>query len=58
MTIASRLTTHALRTRRGMFMKIAVIGCGIGSDLVRNLIQSNKIEQVICCDLDQKDWIE
>jgi predicted dehydrogenase len=38
-----------------MFMKIAVIGCGYwGPNLVRNLIQSNKIEQVICCDLDQK----
>src|SRR5512136_2913857 len=36
-------------------MKIAVIGCGYwGPNLVRNLIQSNKIEQVICCDLDQK----
>jgi len=36
-------------------MKIAVIGCGYwGPNLVRNFIQSNKIEQVICCDLDQK----
>ena len=36
-------------------MKIAVIGCGYwGPNLVRNFIQSNKIKQVICCDLDQK----
>jgi predicted dehydrogenase len=36
-------------------MKIAVIGCGYwGPNFVRNFIQSNKIEQVICCDLDQK----
>ena len=36
-------------------MKIAVIGCGYwGPNLVRNFIQSNKVEQVICCDLDPK----
>jgi predicted dehydrogenase len=36
-------------------MKIAVIGCGYwGPNLIRNYVQSNKIEQVICCDLDKK----
>lgn len=36
-------------------MKIAVIGCGYwGPNLVRNFIQSNKVEQVICCDLNPK----
>ena len=36
-------------------MKLAVIGCGYwGPNLVRNFIQSNKVQQVICCDLDQK----
>ncbi len=36
-------------------MKLAVIGCGYwGPNLVRNFIQSNKVENVICCDLDQK----
>jgi predicted dehydrogenase len=36
-------------------MKIAVIGCGYwGPNLIRNFVQSNKIQQVICCDLDQK----
>ncbi|MBM4307121.1 MAG: Gfo/Idh/MocA family oxidoreductase [Deltaproteobacteria bacterium] len=36
-------------------MKIAVIGCGYwGPNLVRNFIQSNKVEQVICCDLNSK----
>jgi len=34
-------------------MKIAVIGCGYwGPNLVRNFIQSNKVKNVICCDLD------
>ena len=36
-------------------MKIAVIGCGYwGPNLVRNFIQSNKVQELICCDLDQK----
>lgn len=36
-------------------MKIAVIGCGYwGPNLVRNFVQSNKLEGVICCDLDTK----
>ncbi len=36
-------------------MKIAVIGCGYwGPNLVRNFIQSNKVNELICCDLDQK----
>lgn len=36
-------------------MKIAVIGCGYwGPNLVRNFIQSNKIKELICCDLDSK----
>ena len=36
-------------------MKLAVIGCGYwGPNLVRNFIQSNKVKEVICCDLDQK----
>ncbi|MGC8811233.1 MAG: Gfo/Idh/MocA family protein [bacterium] len=36
-------------------MKIAVIGCGYwGPNLVRNFIQSNKVAELICCDLDQK----
>jgi len=36
-------------------MKIAVIGCGYwGPNLIRNFVQSNKVEQVICCDLDKK----
>jgi predicted dehydrogenase len=36
-------------------MKIAVIGCGYwGPNLIRNFVQSNKIEELTCCDLDQK----
>ncbi len=36
-------------------MKVAVIGCGYwGPNLVRNFIQTNKVQQVVCCDLDQK----
>jgi predicted dehydrogenase len=36
-------------------MKIAVIGCGYwGPNLVRNFVQSNKVQELICCDLDQK----
>jgi predicted dehydrogenase len=36
-------------------MKIAVIGCGYwGPNLVRNFFQSNKVQELICCDLDQK----
>jgi len=34
-------------------MKVAVIGCGYwGPNLIRNLVQSNKIRGLICCDLD------
>ena len=36
-------------------MKIAVIGCGYwGPNHVRNFLQSNKVEELFCCDLDQK----
>jgi len=36
-------------------MKIAVIGCGYwGPNLIRNFVQSNKIQELICCDLDPK----
>jgi predicted dehydrogenase len=36
-------------------MKIAVIGCGYwGPNLVRNFVQSNRVQELICCDLDQK----
>ncbi len=35
-------------------MKVAVIGCGYwGPNLVRNFIQSNKVDQMICCDQSQ-----
>lgn len=33
-------------------MKLAVIGCGYwGPNLVRNFIQSRKVDEVICCDI-------
>jgi len=36
-------------------MKIAVIGCGYwGPNLVRNFVQSNRVAQLACCDLDPK----
>lgn len=36
-------------------MKLAVIGCGYwGPNLVRNFVQSNKTDGIICCDLDKK----
>ena len=36
-------------------MKIAVIGCGYwGPNLVRNFVQSNKVRELFCCDLDSK----
>ena len=36
-------------------MKIAVIGCGYwGPNLVRNYVQSNKVQELFCCDLDPK----
>ena len=36
-------------------MKLAVIGCGYwGPNLVRNFVQSNKVKELICCDVDQK----
>jgi predicted dehydrogenase len=36
-------------------MKLAVIGCGYwGPNLVRNFVQSNKVRELICCDLDPK----
>jgi len=36
-------------------MKIAVIGCGYwGPNLVRNFIQSNKVDGIVCCDIDPK----
>jgi predicted dehydrogenase len=35
-------------------MKIAVIGCGYwGPNLIRNLVQSNKVRDVVCCDLSE-----
>jgi predicted dehydrogenase len=41
--------------KKEVIMKIAVVGCGYwGPNLVRNLVQSNKVEELICCDLDQK----
>jgi predicted dehydrogenase len=36
-------------------MKIGVVGCGYwGPNLVRNLIQLNKVDELYCCDLDSK----
>jgi len=36
-------------------MKIAVIGCGYwGANLIRNFYQLNKVQELMCCDLDQK----
>ena len=36
-------------------MKVAVIGCGYwGPNLIRNFVQSNKVEELVCCDLDRK----
>lgn len=36
-------------------MKLAVIGCGYwGPNLIRNFYQSNRVRELICCDLDQK----
>jgi predicted dehydrogenase len=36
-------------------MKLAVIGCGYwGPNHIRNLVQSNKVQELFCCDLDQK----
>jgi predicted dehydrogenase len=36
-------------------MKLAVIGCGYwGPNLVRNFIQSNRVKQLVCCDVDPK----
>ena len=36
-------------------MKLAVIGCGYwGPNLIRNFVQSNKVEQLTCCDMDTK----
>ena len=36
-------------------MKIAVIGCGYwGPNLIRNFIQSNRVQEIFCCDLDPK----
>ncbi|MBI5584195.1 MAG: Gfo/Idh/MocA family oxidoreductase [Deltaproteobacteria bacterium] len=36
-------------------MKVAVIGCGYwGPNLVRNFVQSNKVDEVTCCDRDQQ----
>ncbi len=36
-------------------MKIAIIGCGYwGPNLVRNFVQSNKVQEIVCCDLDTK----
>jgi predicted dehydrogenase len=35
-------------------VKIAVIGCGYwGPNLIRNLVQSNKVREVVCCDLSE-----
>jgi predicted dehydrogenase len=36
-------------------MKVAVIGCGYwGPNLIRNFVQSNKVQELICCDMDPK----
>ncbi|MGZ3534432.1 MAG: Gfo/Idh/MocA family protein [Thermodesulfobacteriota bacterium] len=36
-------------------MKVAVIGCGYwGPNLIRNFVQSNKVRELICCDMDPK----
>jgi len=36
-------------------MKIGVIGCGYwGPNLIRNFIQSNRVQEIFCCDLDPK----
>ena len=36
-------------------MKVAVVGCGYwGPNLIRNFAQLNTIEELTCCDLDQK----
>lgn len=36
-------------------MEVAIIGCGYwGSNLVRNFVQTNKIQELTCCDLDPK----
>jgi hypothetical protein len=36
-------------------MKIGVVGCGSwGPNLVRNLMQLNKVDELYCCDLDHK----
>jgi predicted dehydrogenase len=36
-------------------MKLAIIGCGYwGPNLVRNFVQSNKVQEVICSDLDSR----
>jgi predicted dehydrogenase len=36
-------------------MKLAVIGCGYwGPNLIRNYVQSNKLQELFCCDLDPK----
>lgn len=44
-----------LTIRKEIDMKIAVIGCGYwGPNLVRNFVQSNKVDGIICCDLDSK----
>src|SRR5512136_1134646 len=49
-----RYALCAMRSREEV-MKIAVVGCGYwGPNLVRNFVQSNKVQELICCDLDQK----
>ena len=36
-------------------MKVAVIGCGYwGPNLIRNFVQSNNVQELICCDMDPK----
>ena len=36
-------------------MKLAVIGCGYwGPNLIRNFVQSNQVQELFCCDLNQK----
>jgi predicted dehydrogenase len=36
-------------------MKVAIVGCGYwGPNLLRNFVQSNRVDEIVCCDLDRK----
>jgi predicted dehydrogenase len=46
---------NSINALKGVKMKIGVVGCGYwGPNLVRNLIQLNKVDELYCCDLDSK----